>query len=83
MKKVKPICEMHDDACARGYKTKSRTFCIKCLHGGEYHAILQDRFSRFLYWLFGVKGCTVGHWCKCSKYVPNDNLKFLEELDER
>jgi hypothetical protein len=80
--KHKVICEMHNDACAHGYKTRDEVYCVTCCHGAEYHTIMMDRISKFIFKLLGLKSCTVGNWCECTHFVPSDNLKFLEELDE-
>lgn len=78
----------NDPACREkrihNNKTPHETHCLGCMHVGKYHAELQDRFSKFMYWLFmgRTTGCTVGSWCKCSKYIQNDNLLYLEELSK-
>jgi hypothetical protein len=70
--------EMHDDECVNDYKTSDGLYCLTCRHAGEEHAVMQDVFSRFMHRFLGIKGCAVGPWCKCQKFVPNDNLRYLE-----
>lgn len=76
-----------DEACRKNstyYKTTTETHCLTCQHIGRYHAELQSNFDRFMYWIIGrgTTGCTVGTWCNCTKYLPNDNLLYLEELSK-
>jgi hypothetical protein len=80
LKKRKHICEMHDDDCPHDYRTSEGLYCLTCHHTGEDHVVMQDWFSRVMYRIVGISGCAVGPWCKCKRFVPNDNLKYLEEL---
>lgn len=52
--------------------------CKTCSHGVDYHAV--GKFAKMIsYFLTGTYSkCMVGPWCKCVKFVPNDNLRYLE-----
>lgn len=50
--------------------------CLICGHDFDYHS---GKWWKAL----GTANCIAGPWCTCEKFVPIDNLEYLEYLHDK